>query len=271
MELQQSEHQPLDHAAMEAQLALLREQRQPYPGYPDVADRLVADPQTLERTPDGRFVLPRGPWSTDDLMPTAAELAEITARGYELDADLRPLHPWFARIVADPLIGVVLGKGKFRRWGAGHTADMVVVRDEHVLLVQRGDTGQWALPGGFLEPGESAAVAAVRELVEETGLVVPAGASLTPVYEGPVVDPRMTAHAWPETTAYLTHLDARGRLPKVRGMDDAAAAGWVPLDALRGDEVKLFGAHRFLVARALGNIGLEAARPDVSTEEMGTA
>ncbi|CAN5339024.1 NUDIX hydrolase [soil metagenome] len=50
----------------------------------------------------------------------------------------------------------------------------VVVRDGRLLVVQRGNAparGLWAVPGGRLEFGEALADAAVRELLEETGLV----------------------------------------------------------------------------------------------------
>jgi 8-oxo-dGTP diphosphatase len=52
-----------------------------------------------------------------------------------------------------------------------------VVRDEHgrLLLVRRGSEpskGLWSLPGGRVEPGETPAMAAVREVREETGLDV---------------------------------------------------------------------------------------------------
>jgi 8-oxo-dGTP diphosphatase len=55
-----------------------------------------------------------------------------------------------------------------------------VVRDDagRLLLVQRGrepGRGRWSLPGGRVEPGETAAEAAVREVREETGLDVAAG------------------------------------------------------------------------------------------------
>lgn len=41
-----------------------------------------------------------------------------------------------------------------------------------VLLHRRGDTGQWFVIGGAVEPGETPAEAAVREAREETGLEV---------------------------------------------------------------------------------------------------
>ena len=41
-----------------------------------------------------------------------------------------------------------------------------------VLLTERQDNGQWCLPGGGMDPGESAAEACEREVLEETGLSV---------------------------------------------------------------------------------------------------
>jgi 8-oxo-dGTP pyrophosphatase MutT (NUDIX family) len=43
---------------------------------------------------------------------------------------------------------------------------------EEVLLTRRTDNGKWCLPGGRMEPGESAAEACAREVWEETGLQV---------------------------------------------------------------------------------------------------
>ncbi len=43
---------------------------------------------------------------------------------------------------------------------------------ERVLLTKRRDNGQWCLPSGGLEPGESAAEACEREVLEEIGLGV---------------------------------------------------------------------------------------------------
>ncbi len=41
---------------------------------------------------------------------------------------------------------------------------------QKILLTRRTDNGQWCLPGGRLEPGESAAEGCAREVWEETGL-----------------------------------------------------------------------------------------------------
>lgn len=43
---------------------------------------------------------------------------------------------------------------------------------QEVLLTRRTDNGRWCLPGGRMEPGESAAEACAREVWEETGLQV---------------------------------------------------------------------------------------------------
>ena len=45
-------------------------------------------------------------------------------------------------------------------------------RRGRLLLQQRSDGGQWGLPGGSVEIGESVAAAVVREVHEETGLTV---------------------------------------------------------------------------------------------------
>lgn len=49
---------------------------------------------------------------------------------------------------------------------------VVVVNPEGLILMGRGANGQWSLPGGHIESGETAEDAAIRELEEETGLKI---------------------------------------------------------------------------------------------------
>ncbi len=59
-------------------------------------------------------------------------------------------------------------------------------RRGRLLLQQRSDGGQWGLPGGSVEIGESVREAVVREVREETGLTV-AARRLVGVYSAPAL------------------------------------------------------------------------------------
>jgi 8-oxo-dGTP diphosphatase len=65
--------------------------------------------------------------------------------------------------------------------------------DGQLLLIRRGDTGTWALPGGTLEWGEPARVKLARELREEAGAVLVSTGRLVGVYTAPRRDVRMHA------------------------------------------------------------------------------
>lgn len=70
--------------------------------------------------------------------------------------------------------------------------DVVILSEEGVVLIRRASDpfeGQWALPGGFVEIGETAEQAAIREAEEETGLTVEIE-KLIGVYSDPNRDPR---------------------------------------------------------------------------------
>src|SRR6478735_4748219 len=65
-----------------------------------------------------------------------------------------------------------------------------------VLLVRRIDDGSWELPGGRIEVGESAAQAVIREVAEESGVVI-ALVGISGVYSDPthvLLDPDGTVH-----------------------------------------------------------------------------
>jgi 8-oxo-dGTP diphosphatase len=72
------------------------------------------------------------------------------------------------------------------------TVDGVVIKDKKILLIKRKKQpfkGKWALPGGFVEYGEKIEDAAVREVLEETGLKTKIS-HLVGVYSDPDRDPR---------------------------------------------------------------------------------
>jgi len=58
-------------------------------------------------------------------------------------------------------------EGKVR---VGCSVVLLNEKKDSVLLTRRSDNGQWCLPGGRVDPGESVAEASLRELMEETGL-----------------------------------------------------------------------------------------------------
>ncbi|MFI6935195.1 NUDIX hydrolase [Streptomyces sp. NPDC050287] len=113
-----------------------------------------------------------------------------------------------------------------------------------VLLVERGQepyAGQWALPGGFVRPDESAETAARRELAEETGLSDVSGLHLeqSRTYSEPDRDPRMRvvsvafAALLPDPPPDLVRGDPRLASLEPRGGSDAAQARWTPYDSAR--------------------------------------
>lgn len=102
------------------------------------------------------------------------------------------------------------------------TTDCVAIDAKgRVLLIRRKNpphVGHYALPGGFVDVGETVEDACRRELMEETG--VKAGKlQLVGVYSDPKRDSRFHTAA----VVFMT----RVRSPKAVAGDDAAAAEWV--------------------------------------------
>ena len=76
--------------------------------------------------------------------------------------------------------------GKLGRLAIGCSASVVEPHTRKLLLVCRADDGRWAVPGGYMEPGESVTEACAREVLEETGMHVRVG-RLVAVYNSPHV------------------------------------------------------------------------------------
>jgi 8-oxo-dGTP diphosphatase len=100
----------------------------------------------------------------------------------------------------------------------------VVVQDECLLMVRRGwgpAAGEWAVPGGRVEAGETLAEALVREVEEETGVQV-------------VCDQLLGWVERIDADHHFVILDFRAQAldpdrHEPRAGDDAAEAAWVPL------------------------------------------
>ena len=109
------------------------------------------------------------------------------------------------------------------------TAGVVCLRGGEVLLIKRGNPprqGQWSLPGGRIEWGETSEAAALRELVEETGVQ----AELLGLID--VVDGIMTSRETGEVTRHYIMVDYAARWlsgEPVAG-DDAADARFFTLE-----------------------------------------
>jgi 8-oxo-dGTP diphosphatase len=132
----------------------------------------------------------------------------------------------------------------------GVTTDIALFRHTDVtldiLLIRRRDppfAGQWALPGGFVEPEETLEAAAHRELAEETGV---SGATLHQLaaYGEPGRDPR----GWTVSVVFWGWL-AENNGTTIAG-DDAAEVRWWSVDTLPA----LAFDHAEIVADALWRI-----------------
>ena len=67
----------------------------------------------------------------------------------------------------------IVGDNYFGKWDKTRTACRgIVIENSKILLSYETVTGQWMIPGGGLEEGESEAECCIREVAEETGTLV---------------------------------------------------------------------------------------------------
>jgi len=119
--------------------------------------------------------------------------------------------------------------GRYR--APGLTVDVVIYEPgKGIVLVRRKNTPVgWALPGGFVDRGETVENAAMREAREETGLDVTL-AGLLGVYSDPARDPR--GH-----TVSVVFVGKAHNPGSILGGDDAAEAAFFMPESLPGDIV----------------------------------
>ena len=103
--------------------------------------------------------------------------------------------------------------GNFRKDPKGYLSLLLIKRGRHPYL------DHWALPGGFLSPGESIEECALREVKEETS-VEPASLMPIGLFSEPGRDPR----GWIISNAFVSVLGTDSEAQ--RSGDDAADAQW---------------------------------------------
>ncbi|HAJ28242.1 MAG TPA: NUDIX hydrolase [Syntrophus sp. (in: bacteria)] len=113
----------------------------------------------------------------------------------------------------------------------------IVIKEGRVLLVKRAaapSRGLWAIPGGSLELGETLQGGAEREIFEETGIRIRAGA---PVYTFDFIEydtkNRLQYHF------VIVDMEAEYVTGEVQAADDALDARWVSPEDLEGMPVSV--------------------------------
>ncbi len=101
---------------------------------------------------------------------------------------------------------------------------------ERILRMRRGTEpamGKWAMPGGFMENDETPESAAVRELVEETGIVVNADQMM-------LVSVSSVLHMAQTHLVFRCHLD---EMPETSETEEATEFGWFDEESLPWDDL----------------------------------
>lgn len=161
----------------------------------------------------------------------------------------------------------ITGRGQLGKWGPNHAADPIVtyVKNDKLFFVsiQRSDTGEWALPGGMVEPGDNISITIRKEFGEEAmnsmemsddakrDLQIQLNKvfeNATEVYRGYVDDPRNTDNSWMETVAMHVHIDESiAENFKLKAGDDAKKVEWKEFTT----DIKMYADHIKLIECAI--------------------
>lgn len=125
--------------------------------------------------------------------------------------------------------------------------------DDRVLLLRAHDPFEvdgrewWEVPGGGVEPGEDTVAAAVREVAEETGYVVPPGLlSRRPSWHGEVTFRWARQRYWSSLVMHVGRVDRHPpRRPAGQSEEEQScflAVRWLPLDRIAGGSERFFPA-----------------------------
>ena len=111
-------------------------------------------------------------------------------------------------------------------WLPGVTA--VVRRGDQLLLVQRSDNGAWTPVTGIPEPGEEPAAAALREVLEETGVTARVDRLASTWVHGPITHANGDLATYLDLTFTCTWFDGEAHVAD----DESRDVAWVRRDDL---------------------------------------
>lgn len=152
--------------------------------------------------------------------------------------------------------------------GPNPTVDLAVINPlNQILLIKRSEQsaacpGLLALPGGFIDSTapngslwvdgdtESPIEAAIRELAEETNLILPFDTDIQVlgIYQGNKRDPRDNNISWSKSYAFMYQITQEiydSQKDSIKGMDDATDASWHNLDDI--DNLQLAFDHNIII------------------------
>jgi 8-oxo-dGTP pyrophosphatase MutT (NUDIX family) len=139
-----------------------------------------------------------------------------------------------------------------REFSAGGVLVRSIRGQAHFAAIRpQGKTDVWALPKGLIDPGESAAETAVREVREETGvdgrLVEKLGdIRYVYVWEGEKIFKVVSFFLMRASRGRIGAIDESMRI-------EVAEARWLPLDEAR--RLLAYGGEREMAAKALARLG----------------
>ena len=138
---------------------------------------------------------------------------------------------------------IIIGErvGRNGRLGVGCSASIFDLEKEKVLLIRRRDNGKWAVPGGYMEAGESFSDACKREVLEETGLEVNVN-RLIGVYTSPnLLVEYPDGNKW---QLVVLHFEAEVMDGELAINSEATEFGFFPFDEISGLNMNVLDKQR---------------------------